>query len=694
LSTAFAPPPNVVRLNEDAPATAPAEPENSRHGWFERSVRASPIRWRILAIAVLNSAVALVLLLLIWDGAQALSRAWIELREVRQSEKLLVSLDSEAGRLQSLIHRYFNQPNPSVLAEIIRRRESLMSRLRAQASLDPLTAGPAQELIEITERFITGFDDLRAVRSALAATYDTDVLRPAKDMAGLYAIIDSTTEGNRSLISPSLGKSREAFNAMLLAANAYYLSTSQDAGDEAKRNAEMIERTAPVMIDLADGDLQRSALTALRERATAIRRGLGLLTEHFATQARLLRDAIDDNAAQMGAVTSQLTNTIQERERAAQESFDDTLREVYAKVATVALGFLLLVVGIGVAIARSISGPLDELKKAMDAIVHGDYGHRVQGLEARDEIADMARAVEVFRENAIAKREAEDALRAAKERAETALSELKDTQTSLIEAEKLAALGGLVAGVAHEVNNPVGISLTVASSLQRRCELFAREVEDGQIRRSRLAEFVDGNRDAATQLVANLQRAGELIQAFKQVAVDRSHADRRLFDLKESTEQVITSLRPGLKKSQIRLVIDVPDGIVMDSYPGPLGQVITNLFLNAVNHAFPEDQPGTISIVARTSGADQVHLVFRDNGAGMPDDVQRRAFDPFFTTRRGEGGTGLGLHIVYNLITRRLGGRIVLSSMPGVGTTFRINLPLTAPREELHPAPAPMRMEA
>src|SRR5215204_5742869 len=648
-----------------APAsrTAAARERDERSA-LQRAMRRLPVRWRILGIAVLNSALALILLFLIWDGAKALSGAWIELRQVRQSEKLLVSLDSEAGRLQSLIHRYFNQPNPIVLAEIIRRREALMSRLRAQASIDPLTAGPAQALIEITERFITGFDDLRAVRSSLSAIYDTDVLRPARDMAGLYAIIDSTISGTPSLILPSLSKSRESFNAMLLAANAYYLSLSADAGEEAKRNAE----------------------TALRDRALSIRRGLGLLTEHFTTQERLLREAIDGNAAAMGAMTSQLTTTIQERERAAQETFDSALRAVNAKVAIVALLFLFLVIGIGLAVSRSISIPLGELRQEMDAIVRGDYHRRVANLEARDEIAEMARAVEVFRANAIAKREAEAALRTSKDHAESALSELRDTQTSLIEAEKLAALGSLVAGVAHEVNNPVGISLTVASSLARRCDEFERETESGAVRRSRLSEFVAGNRDAANQLVTNLHRAGELIQAFKQVAVDRSHADRRSFELKESIDQIISSLRPGLKKSQIRLVVDVPDGIVMDSYPGPLGQVITNLFLNAVNHAFPDGTNGTISIVARTSGADQVHIVFRDSGVGMSEEVQRQAFDPFFTTRRGDGGTGLGLHIVYNLITRRLGGRIVLSSMKGAGTTFRINLPRVAPKEELHPA--------
>jgi signal transduction histidine kinase len=334
----------------------------------------------------------------------------------------------------------------------------------------------------------------------------------------------------------------------------------------------------------------------------------------------------------------------------------------------------------GVMVSRSINEPLGDLRQAMNAIVAGDYDRRVGDLRASDEIGDMARAIEVFRENAIARRGAEEAVRASKERAETALADLRDTQTSLIEAEKLAALGSLVAGVAHEVNNPVGISLTVASSLARRCQEFAAEIETGPMRRSRLTAFVEGNMDAANQLVANLHRAGELIQSFKQVAVDRSHAERREFDLKQSTEQIIASLKPGLKRIQLRLVLDVPDGIVMNSYPGPFGQVLTNLFLNAVNHAFP-GEGGTVSIVARTSGADQVHMIFRDDGVGMPDEVQRQAFDPFFTTRRGEGGTGLGLHIVYNLVTRKLGGRIVLSSRPGEGTTFRISLPRLAPAE-------------
>jgi signal transduction histidine kinase len=228
--------------------------------------------------------------------------------------------------------------------------------------------------------------------------------------------------------------------------------------------------------------------------------------------------------------------------------------------------------------------------------------------------------------------------------------------------------------------------MTVASTLARRCEIFSAELDQGQMRRSRLVEFIDSNREAANQLVANLQRAGELIQSFKQVAVDRSHAERRQFDLRQSTEQILASLRPGLKKSHIELVTEIPEGILMDSYPGHYGQVLTNLFLNAVKHGFDGVPEGTIHIEARRVGTGQVEINFYDDGKGMTEEVQRRAFDPFFTTRRSEGGTGLGLHIVYNLVTRRLGGRIMVSSAPWRGTTFRITLPLSAPRQEAETA--------
>jgi signal transduction histidine kinase len=277
------------------------------------------------------------------------------------------------------------------------------------------------------------------------------------------------------------------------------------------------------------------------------------------------------------------------------------------------------------------------------------------------------------------RKRSESEMRKAKDAAESALRNLRETQNSLIEAEKLAALGRLVAGVAHEVNNPVGISLTVASSLERKIALFGEEVARGDLRRSSLTEFIESNRDAAAQLVANLNRAAELIQSFKQVAADRNYSDMRTFDLADLTEQVVMSLKPGLRKQNLALSVDCQPNLMMNSYPGPYGQVLTNLFLNTVAHAFPNGSGGAVEIKVRDSGVDHVEVLFIDNGIGMSADIRRRAFDPFFTTRRDQGGTGLGLHIVYSIVTNRLGGRLQLHSEPGEGTRVQIILPRTAP---------------
>jgi signal transduction histidine kinase len=642
-------------------------------------LRAVPIRWRILSIAALNSLVVLILAALIWNGAKALASAWDDLRQVRESDKILALLESETGRLQNLIHRYINQPSPELFAEILLLREAVLGTLTTRASTDPILSGSVEDLERVTERFLSGFGELRAVQTTITKTYEEQVLGPAKEMAGLYSIIEGATGHRDALIWPALGKSREAFTAMLVAANAYYLSLATASAEEARRNTETIERTIPVMIDLADNDLQRLALQRLNARTTALREGLAKLSEQLSNRTELLRNTIDAAQAETIGEIDDLSVKIRQREQKAQEMFDRTLSDISRRVLTIAVMFLGIILTVGVLIALSIRLPLQQIMTSMRAITSGDYERKVQGTAARDEVGAMARAVEVFRENAIAKRKTEDELRRAKEKAESALLELNAAQQNLIDAERLAALGGLVAGVAHEVNNPLGISLTVASSFARRAEMFEAELRSSDgLRRSQLEEFVRTSRDAAQQLVANLHRAGELIQSFKQVAVDRSHAERRQFSLREATDQIIASLRPVLKRAPIAMTLDVPEGLVIDGYPGSYGQILTNLFLNAVNHAFGDGRSGTISIVAKPRGYDDVEIIFSDNGAGMTPDVQRQAFDPFFTTRRNEGGTGLGLHIVYNLVTQQLGGRMMLESRLGQGTTFRIIMPRVA----------------
>ncbi|MGJ5087297.1 ATP-binding protein [Bradyrhizobium sp. HKCCYLRH1065] len=638
------------------------------------------MRWRILSIAALNSAVVIVLAALIWNGATVLGTAWDDVRQVRESDKVLALLESETSRLQNLIHRYINQPSPELFAEILLLREAVLGTLTTRASTDPMLSGSVEELERVTVRFLDGFGELRSLQGTISKTYDEEVLGPARDIAGLYSVIEGATGHRDAQIWPSLGKSREAFTAMLVAANSYYLSLAPASAEDARRNTETIEKTIPVMSSLADNDLQRLALQRLSARTAALRAGFSKLTDQLTNRTELLRNTIDASQAETIGAIDGLSVKMRQHEQKAQATFDRTLKDISRRVLSIAVIFLGVILSAGVLIALSIRLPLQQIMASMRAIMLGDYDREVQGTEARDEVGAMARAVETFRENAIAKRKTEDELRTAKEKAESALLELNAAQRNLIDAERLAALGGLVAGVAHEVNNPIGISLTVASSFARRVEMFeaALRSPEGGLRRSQLEEFVRSSRDASEQLVANLQRAGELIQSFKQVAVDRSHAERRAFVLSEATDQIITSLKPVLKRAPITLAVDVPEGLFIDGYPGFYGQILTNLFLNAVNHAFADGRAGTISITARPRGADDIEIIFADNGAGMPPDVQRQAFDPFFTTRRNEGGTGLGLHIVYNLVTQQLGGRMMLESREGQGTTFRIIMPRVA----------------
>lgn len=654
----------------------------SRSSHVLDTVRLLPIRWRIFAIAALNSGLAALLLVSVWSAAQVLEKAWAELRQAQQTEHLLGQIDRETERLQGLIHRYNTQPDGKILDRITALRSGLIARLRDETQADLLAADSAAQLTRLIDRVLAGFDGLREMRAGIRQTYDLKVSRPSREMAGLYGVIENLESPSRAALLPPLGKSRDAYHAMLLAANAYYLSTSSSSAAEVSRYAAAIERTVPVMLDLADDDIQRLALGGLKDRAGVFAAGIQDLAGDFAHVTKVLQDDIDGSTEALSATVETLTDRVRAIERSAQARFDGTLYDSARKLTVVALAFLCLVALVGVFVSRSISQPLSELRGGMLAIAGGAYGTIAPGTAASDEIGDMARAVEVFRQNALAKLQADDLLRTAKDSAEKTLSELRVAQASLVESEKLAALGSLVAGVAHEVNNPVGIGLTVASSLTHRCKTLSAEIASGPLRRSHLVDFIAGIEDAAAMIVSNLYRASDLVQSFKQVAVDRSSHGRRRFDLAETCEQVAASLRPGLKSSRIALEIRIPDGIIMDSYPGPLGQVLTNLFLNAVRYAFPADRPGTIAVSAEASDPDRVTITFADDGCGMAEEVRKRAFEPFFTTSRGTGGTGLGLHIAFNIATHQLGGRISLDSALGAGCRFTIAIPTVAPTNQ------------
>jgi signal transduction histidine kinase len=257
---------------------------------------------------------------------------------------------------------------------------------------------------------------------------------------------------------------------------------------------------------------------------------------------------------------------------------------------------------------------------------------------------------------------------------ELALERLRETQAQLVQSEKMASLGALVAGVAHEINTPVGVGVTAASTLKAKATQFSSQYESGAMRRSDLERFVAMANESTRIILTNLHRAADLIQSFKQVAVDQSSGERRRFGLKTYLDEVLLSLRPRLRKGGHEVSVECPESLLVDSYPGALAQIVTNFVSNSMMHAYRDGEHGHIGIQAREAG-DWVELIYRDDGCGIPPEHLPRVFDPFYTTKRGSGGSGLGMHIVYNLVTQMLGGRITLSSTPGEGVEIIVRFP-------------------
>ena len=266
-----------------------------------------------------------------------------------------------------------------------------------------------------------------------------------------------------------------------------------------------------------------------------------------------------------------------------------------------------------------------------------------------------------------------------KEVAELAHRKLQQAQTQLVQQEKLASLGQLVAGVAHEVNTPVGVALAASTQITDEVDRFDGLIAAGQLRRADLDDFMTTLHELADLLARNCTRAGSLIQSFKAVAADRRSDERRRFDLLAYVKDVINSLEPTLNRSQVEILITGADAPTIDSYPGMLSQVIINLVANALTHAFEPEGRGVVTIHVGTADAAHAQLIVRDDGQGIQPDILPKIFDPFFTTRRSSGGTGLGLHIVHNLVTGALGGTISVETTPASGTSFIVILPLTAP---------------
>lgn len=258
---------------------------------------------------------------------------------------------------------------------------------------------------------------------------------------------------------------------------------------------------------------------------------------------------------------------------------------------------------------------------------------------------------------------------------EVVIENLTNTQNQLVESEKMASLGRLVAGVAHELNTPLGICITSVTAIQEKLARFELEFHQGTLKKSDFLRFLVSSQESNDVVFNNLNRASELVQNFKMVSVDVSSDMVRKFDLLEYLEHVVQSLQPEFRNTNISISIDGESNLIIEKHPGSLSQIITNLVMNSLLHAYSEGQNGKISInVVKDDG--MIRLSYSDDGKGMESNVQERIFEPFFTTKRGAGGTGLGMNILYNLVTQNLDGVVICRSEVNIGSTFVIVFPV------------------
>jgi len=360
------------------------------------------------------------------------------------------------------------------------------------------------------------------------------------------------------------------------------------------------------------------------------------------------------------------------------------------------LSALLLILGLQW-LMRRLSRPLTELS----AVMAGQDGNRRARPRGPADLAEMARRFNQLmdtlaeREQQLQRQHAEleehaellerrvadrtTSLSEANRELRQTLDSLHEAQRQLVESEKLASLGRLVAGVAHELNTPLGNALTAATALEEQQRELLASFERGDLRRSMLSTMLAGGVEGSSLVGRNVQRAAEIVRGFKQLAIDQTTEMRREFRADEVLQDVLRSLMPMFRHSPYRIEAELAPGLLMDSYPGPLGQVITNIAQNALLHGFAGRAQGLLLVRCEPLGNDQVLISCRDDGAGMPSDVRERVFEPFFTTKFGQGGSGLGMQIVHTLVTGLLGGEVRIDSQPDQGTVVSLRLPRVAP---------------
>ncbi|MGR9116491.1 MAG: ATP-binding protein, partial [Gammaproteobacteria bacterium] len=401
-----------------------------------------------------------------------------------------------------------------------------------------------------------------------------------------------------------------------------------------RENGELLLQSGSINLPLPDPDTQENYSQAVKRGIVHIRRSL----------------LLNDNSVGFMQYGMSFESMVEASLRLNRENI------------LLILGGLMVVSGVLLFIILKIVRRMNVLAKISMAIAEGNYSHRVPE-QGKDEISQLAlnfnrmadviqqRIQEITQLNQNLEYRVEARTHDLKEMNATlqeTIENLKWAQENLIRSEKMASLGSLVAGVAHELNTPIGNALTVASTHQDHTRTVNDEFQTA-LRRATLEKYLQDANTACELIVRNLHRAADLMTSFKHVAVDQTSENRREFELHTTLSEITATLSPMLKKTPYMLELQIPENITMNSYPGAIGQILTNLVDNAVKHAFAGQEQGKMIVSASRMGNEKVLLEFSDNGMGMPPDTVKRIFDPFFTTKLGQGGSGLGMSIVFNL---------------------------------------------
>ncbi|MBC3917561.1 HAMP domain-containing protein [Undibacterium sp. CY18W] len=462
-----------------------------------------------------------------------------------------------------------------------------------------------------------------------------------------------------------------------------------------RQYASMLEQTMPIPLWQVDAEAAQSFVNSVMLNPDVVRisvedAALGRFVhaeQANAQQQDLISETRDvrKDGAIIGRVTIEMSSHLME-----QEFLKKFLKGGAAILVQLLISFFLL----WLLFQRRMMRPLQQLQRDVDRLGEGQFAEPVH-VARPDELGSLALGVDTMRvrlgeliqiqadhnltlEQRVADRTQE--LHGSNKELRTALENLNNAQLEIQRTDRLAALGSLVAGVAHELNTPIGNSVTVASTIHDLSNEFRKRMALGMTR-AQLQTYVEKNLQASDILLRNLHSAAELIGSFKRVAVDRTSAQRRAFLLDEVIRETVLTMGASIKRSIHEVRMDLPADIWMDSYPGLLGQIISNLINNAILHGFDGRENGVISIHAHRVDVEPaaVELSVSDNGVGISEANMTRIFDPFFTTKLGQGGSGLGLNIVYNLICDVLGGSIRVESKLGTGASFIMHLPLHAP---------------